>query len=196
MFEIEIRGRLVKADFERLTKLLGEKGKLINHYHRLSVDISPGFDPQTRSWPNEDQLDLRVKKTNEKEKISVKIGDFSAKKREEIEIDLKEGHFLEALRMFEVLGFNKGIIYYWESWEYKYEGFEVKLTQLLKDHYNWEIESSGENLDPNILAEKLKLTPFTREEYKNEIDWQNLNLHQLYSLELAEKILKENFGND
>jgi len=193
MFEIEIRGKLENADFKRLTRLFEKDGKLINHYHRLSVDISPGFDPKTRSWPNEDQLDLRIKKSNEKEKITVKIGDFNQKKREEIEIDLKEGHLLDTLRMFEVLGLDKGIIYYWESWEYKYEGFEVKLTQHLKDHYNWEIESTGENLDPNILAEKLNLTPFTREEYKKEIDWQNFNLHQLYSLETAEKILKENF---
>lgn len=193
MEEIEIRGKLNKADFERLTRLFNEKGKLIKHYHRLSVDISPGFDPKTRSWKNLDQTDLRIKKTNEKEKISVKIGDFNAKKREEIEIELKEGQMVNTVKLLESLGFNKGMIYFWQSWEYDYEGFEVKLTQLAKEYYDWEIESHDKNLDPNSLADKLNLIPFTRDEYKKEVDWQNLNLHQLYSLELVEKILKENF---
>lgn len=193
MEEIEIRGKLSKADFERLTKLFRDSGKLIKHYHRLSVDISPGFDPKTRSWRNLNGVDLRVKKTNEKEKITLKIGDFNAKKREEIEIDLKEGQMINAVKLLEFLGFNKGMIYFWQSWEYDYAGFEVKLTQLAKEYYNWEIESHDKNLDPNSLAEELKLLPFARDEYKKEIDWQNLNLHQLYSLEAVEKILKEFF---
>lgn len=196
MFEIEIRGKLKKEDFERLVSLFEKDGKLINHYHRLSVDISPGFDPKTRSWKNLNGFDLRVKRTNEKEKITVKIGDFNAKKREEIEIDLKEGQMINAVKLLESLGFNKGMIYFWQSWEYEYEGFEVKLTQLAEEYYDWEIESHDKNLDPDTLAEKLKLTSFTREEYKKEIDWQNFNLHQLYSLKEVEKILKENFKDD
>jgi len=193
MEEIEIRGKLEKADLERLTRLFDKKGKLINHYHRLSVDISPGFDAQTRSWPKPDHVDLRVRKSNKKEAIIIKTGDFSDKKREEIEIELKEGEIIDALKLFETLGFKEGMIYFGQSWEYEYEGFEVKLVKYGEDYFNWEIESHNENLDPNSLAEKLNLIPLTREEYKKEIDWQNLNLHQLYSLKVVEKILKENF---
>lgn len=194
MEEIEIRGKLSKVDFERLTGLFNEKGRLINHYHRLSVDLSPGFDPETRSWPNPDLIDLRVKKSNEKEVIVVKLGDFHDKKREEIKIDLKEGEIIDALRLFEALGFNQGMIYFSQNWEYEYKGFEVKLVQYGADYFNWEIESHEENLNPNKLAEDLKLLPFTRKQYKKEVDWQNLNLHQLYSLPGVEKILKTSFS--
>lgn len=194
MEEIEIRGKLNKIDFERLTGLFNEKGKLVNHYHRLSVDISPGFDPKTKSWPKQDLIDLRVKKSNEKEVIIVKVGDYHDKKREEIEIDLKEGEIIDTLRLFEALGFNQGMIYFSQNWEYEYEGMEVKLVQYGVDYFNWEIESHDKNLDPNGLAEKLNLHPFTRDEYRKEIDWQNLNLHQLYSFPEVEKILKTNFS--
>lgn len=196
MEEIEIRGKLSKADFERLTRLFSEKGKLIKHYSRLSMDISPGFDSQTRSWPKPDLIDLRVRKSNKKEVIIVKVGDFSDKKREEIEIELKEGQIIKTLKLLEALGFNQGMIYFGQNWEYEYQGFEVKLVQYGNDYYNWEIESHKENLDPNKLAEDLKLLPFAREEYKKEIDWQNLNLHQLYSLKVVEKILSKNFKNE
>lgn len=194
MEEIEIRGKLDKVGFERLTKLFNEKGKLINHYHRLSVDISPGFDPKTRSWPKPDLIDLRVKKSNEKEVIIIKVGDYNDKKREEIKIDLKEGEIIDTLKLFKALGFDQGMIYFSQNWEYEYEGFEVKLVQYRMDYFNWEIESHEESLDPNSLAEKLDLTPFTREEFKKEVDWQNLNLHKLYSLSEVERILKTNFS--
>lgn len=195
MEEIEIRGKLEKTDFERLTSLLSERGKLVRHYHRLSVDLSPGFDPKTRSWPKPDLIDLRVRKSNEKEVIIVKVGDFSDKKREEIEIEMKEGEIIDALKLFETLGFKEGMIYFGQSWEYEYKDFEVKLVQYGSNYFNWEIESHRKNLDPDLLAEELRLAPLAREEFKKEVDWQNLNLHQLYSLEAVEEILRKNFKN-
>ena len=44
-----------------------------------------------------------------------------------------------------------------------------------------------------MLAKELNLDPFTDKEYKKEINWQNFNLHQIFSLKAVEKILKENF---
>lgn len=193
MEEIEIRGKISKKDFERLNKLLSEQGKLIKHYHRLSIDLSPGFDPRTRTWPKDDLVDLRIKKTDRQEKITVKVGDFNAQKREELEINLAEGQLVEALKMFAALGFSQGMVYFGQNWEYEYRGFEVKLVQYANDYFNWEIESHQPDLDPNALAEKLNLHPFLKEEYKKEINWQNQNLHQLYSLKIVEKILQENF---
>ncbi len=193
MIEIEIRGKISLKDFERLSRLFRQEGKLIRHYHRLSVDLSPGFDPKTRSWPKDDQLDLRIKKTDEEEKISVKVGNINAQEREEVEIRLKEGEFEDAVKMFTALGFKQGMIYFWQSWEYVYKKFEVKLTRYGEEYYSLEIESPEKNLDPNVLAKELNLDPFTDKEYKKEINWQNFNLHQIFSLKAVEKILKENF---
>ncbi len=196
MEEIEIRGKLEKADFERLKKLFSEKGKLIRHYFRLSADISPGFDPQTRSWPKPDLIDLRVRKSNEKEVIIIKIGDYADKVRKEIEVELKEGQLIKALGLLETMGFGQGMIYFGQSWEYKYKEFEVKLVQYGDNYFNWEIESHQKSLDPDRLAEELGLTPLTREEFKKEVDWQNQNLHQLYSLKAVERILSKNFKDE
>lgn len=138
-----------------------------------------------------DLIDLRVRKSNEKEVIIVKIGDFADKKREEIEIKLQEGEMVDALRLLEALGYKEGMIYFGQSWEYEYKDFEVKLVQYGSNYFNWEIESHHQALDPDLLAEELKLTPLTKDEFKKEVDWQNLNLHLLYSLEAVEKILKE-----
>lgn len=50
MTEVEIRGKLSKADLERLFAFLEKNGKIKNHYHRLSVDISSGFNEASGKW--------------------------------------------------------------------------------------------------------------------------------------------------
>lgn len=62
MTEIEIRGKLAKEKFNELFKLLTNKGKLVDHYHRLSIDLSPGFDETTKTWKNSSGTDIRLKK--------------------------------------------------------------------------------------------------------------------------------------
>ena len=72
MTETEIRGKISKNKFEELFKLLTDDGKLTDHYHRLSIDLSPGFDPATKTWKNSSGTDIRLKKSDGKEKLSVK----------------------------------------------------------------------------------------------------------------------------
>jgi hypothetical protein len=189
--EIEIRGKLSKADFERLTSLLKVKGKLQKHYSRLSVDLSPGFNSKTRSWEGGSKFDLRLKKSGTTEKISLKIGQFHLKKRREVEVEIQEGQFLNALSVLEILGYGKGMIYFWESWEYSYQGFEVKLSKYTKDYYTWEIEALEKDADPSSLAKLLNLKPYSKKEYKEAIDWENKNIHKLYSLERVKALIKK-----
>lgn len=188
--EIEIRGALDLDQFNKLNSLLSEKGSEIKHYRRLSVDISPGFDTETRTWKIDDNVDLRIKKSGETEKITLKIGHYAGKERQEVEVNLEEGGLVKAVALFDLLGFNKGMIYYWESWEFAYQQYEVKLTKLAEDYFEWEIESKGEKHDPHVLAVELGLTPFTETEFKKRIDWQNQNIHRLYSLPELNKLIK------
>ena len=190
MTEIEIRGKLTKEEFYKLEYFLEKTTKLKDTYKRLSVDLSPCFDPETRSW-KQSKFDLRLKKSGNSEKISLKVGEFHLKEREEIEVKIKEGEFLDALKLLETLGFNKGMIYFWESWEYEYQDFEVKISKYSDSYYTWEIESDDPVKDPNELAKTLSLKPYTEEEYKKAIDWENQNVHKLYTLELVDKLLKE-----
>lgn len=191
--EIEIRGKLSKDKFSETFALLEKEGKLLDNYKRLSVDLSPGFDSKTRQWKNTSEFDLRVKKSGDSEKISIKVGQFHLKKRQEIEVPIKSGGFLEAVLLLETLGFDKGMVYFWESWEFSYKKYEVKLSKYNDKYYTWEIESKDSKLDPNSLARLLKLTPYTKDEYNSAINWENQNIHKLYTSKLAEKMLTNNF---
>lgn len=190
--EIEVRGKANKSEFGRSFGLLKKNSKLIDHYKRLSVDLSPGFDPKTRTWKSDDQIDLRLKKSGNSEKISLKIGKVHAKKRQEIEVHLKEGGFLNSVSLLENLGFNKGMIYFWESWEFEYKGCEIKLSRYTNDYFTWEVESL-DKVDPEAIARELNLKPYTKNEYQNSINWENRKIHKLYSYYLAKKLLKNSF---
>lgn len=191
MTEIEIRGKLAKVDFERLFASLEKNGKIKNHYHRLSVDISSGFDETTKKWEYSSVFDLRIKKSDDKEKITLKLGPYNQKERKEIEVKLLPGEILNALDLFETMGYKSGMIYSWESWEFDYKDFEVKLSKYCDDYYTFEIESSVS--DPNSLAKQLTLKPYTKKEYQEAIEWENQNIHKLYNREEVEKLLKTLF---
>jgi hypothetical protein len=191
MEEIEIRGKLKKADFKRLFVYFEKNGKIKNHYHRLSVDISSGFDETTKKWDYSSVFDLRIKKSDDKEKITLKMGSYDQKERKEIEVKLLPGEILNALDLFEAMGYKSGMIYCWESWEFDYKDFEIKFSKYSDDYYTFEIESS--TLDPNLLAKELKLKPYLKNEYRKAIEWENQNIHKLYSKEEVEKLLKTLF---
>lgn len=187
--ETEIRGKLSKKESKILFETLKSEGKLLKNYKRLTADISPGFDPKTRTWKNTDALDLRIKKSGDKEKISLKVGNFDSLKRKEIEVSLKSGEFIDTLALFESLGFNQGMVYYWENWEYRLNDFEVKISKFNDNYFIWEIENEVDGANPYSLAEKLRLKPFTKQEFREAIDYQNLNINKLYSLDLVKKLL-------
>lgn len=191
MTEIEIRGKITKEKFDDLMVLMNKEAKLKDYYKRLSVDISPGFNEENRSWNNLSGVDLRIKKSGDKEKISAKMGRFIDKEREELDIKLEEGQILNVIKMFVKLGFDKGMIYQWESWEFDYQGFEVKLSKYTDDYFTFEIESETGKNDPDVLAEKLALVPYQENNYRAAIDWENNHIHQLFSIEMVEKILKD-----
>jgi len=192
MTEIEIRGKLSKDKFDELFKLLTSKRELTDHYHRLSIDLSPGFDPITKTWKNSSGTDIRLKKSDEKEKLSVKMGSFHEKERKEVEVKLQTGQFLSALDFLEALGYNSGMIYYWESWAFNYRGVEIKLSKYTDEYFTFEIEGK-QNSDVDSIAKDFELTPYTQEQYRQAIDWENQNIHKLYTRELTENLLKSEF---
>ena len=77
------------------------------------------------------------------------------------------------------------MVYSWESWEFEYRDYEIKLSKYTDNYYTFEIESSVS--DPNLLADELKLIPYTKDEYQKAIEWENQNIHQLYKKEEIEK---------
>jgi hypothetical protein len=192
MTEIEIRGKLLKTEFERLFGLLTKEGKMSDHYRRLSLDLAPGFDAETKTWKNPSGLDIRLKKSGDEEKITIKIGKFHEVERKEIEVKLQTGQFLSALDLLETLGYKTGMIYFWESWEFNYRGFEIKLSKYTDNYFTFEIEGK-ENSAVETIAKELGLVPYSKEEYRKAIDWENQNIHRLYERKLVEKMLIAKF---
>lgn len=192
MIEIEIRGKLTKEKFDELFKKLNYSGILADHYHRLSLDLAPGFDPVTKTWKNSSGMDIRLKKSDDKEKLSVKMGTFQEKERKEVEVKLQTGQFLNALDFLEALGYNSGMIYYWESWEFDYSGVEIKLSKYTDEYFTFEIEGK-ENSDVDAIAKEFELVSYSPEQYRQAIDWENQNIHQLYTRQLTENLLKSKF---
>lgn len=192
MTEIEVRGQLSPPKFTELFTLLTSEGKLSDHYHRLSIDLSPGFDPNTKTWKNSSGTDIRLKKSGEKEKLSIKTGDFRDKERKEVEIKLVTGQFLSSLDFLESLGYSSGMIYFWESWEFDYHGYEIKLSKYTDDYFTFEVEGKEKN-NVDSMAKKLGLVPYTPAEYRTAINWENQNIHQLYSRSLVQRLLEEKY---
>ncbi len=190
--EIEIRGKISKIEFEKLLVKLEKEGKAVDHYLRLSVDVSPGFDATSKTWKNLSGMDIRLKKSGEKEKISIKTGDFHTLERKEVEVKLQTGQFLNALDLLETMGFSSGMVYFWESWEYLYQGVEIKLSKYSEDYFTFEIEGK-ENVGVEEMAKELGLSCYDKEDYRRAIDWENLNIHKEYTRELVEKMLEERF---
>ena len=83
------------------------------------------------------------------------------------------------------------MIYFWESWEFEYKGCEVKLSKYSDNYFTWEIETINHKLDLYDLAKSLNLVPFTKQGYNRAIDWGNKNIHNIYSYNLVEKLIKK-----
>ncbi len=192
MTEIEIRGKISPEKFTQLFDFLNTKAQLADHYHRLSLDLSPGFDPATKTWPKSSGTDIRLKKSDDKEKLSLKMGNFHEKERKEVEVKIQTGQFLNTLDLLEALGYHSGMIYTWESWEFDYRGVEVKLSKYTNDYFTFEIEAK-QNSDVDAIAKEFDLQPYTSEDYRQAIDWENQNIHQMYSRSLVEKLLLSQF---
>src|SRR5690242_4454545 len=126
MDEIEIRGKLNHDEFETLKKFLDAHAAFEKAFKRMSIDISPGFNPKTKTWRS-NPINLRIKQSNKEEKISLKYGDALSDQVEEYDVILAPNQLMTTLKLFNRLGFSTGQIYFWESWVYEYKGVEVKV---------------------------------------------------------------------
>lgn len=121
--------------------------------------------------------------------MSIKTGNFDDKERREVEVKLQTGQFLSALDFLGVLGYDSGMIYYWESWEFNYQGVEIKLSKYTDDYFTFEIEGK-ENSDVDAIATSFELISYSQDDYRKAIDWENQNIHRLYSRELIKNLIK------
>lgn len=201
MYEVEIRGILNKKQFLELKEFLDNFGNFERIFEMLSIEISPGFNPETRKW-QQSGINFRLKRSGDSERITLKYGDLMSDTVEEHEVLLASNQLIPALKLFSRLGFDKGLIMFWTRWLYGYRGFEVNLNKYTEDYYMWEIDAkdkfgSEEEARKGVyeLAEDLHLKPLSAEEFRVAADYQNQNIFELYSIERVRELVKKEFDS-
>ncbi len=198
MYEIEIRGVLNAKEAGKLKSFLERQAKFEEEFKRLSVEMILDVNQKTRDFFHKN-LTFRIKKSDNKEKISLKYGDWRKDQVGEVEVEIKSGQILQTIKLFGEMGFKGILVLFWESWVYEYKGCELKLSKVNEDYYMWEIEARETKEQEAIdevygLAKELGLEPITGEKFAELTEWQNKNLWGDYSLEKVTEKLKTEFG--
>ena len=128
--EIELRGPLTKNKYQKLLGFLKKEGQFVKELERKTFlfDIS------------DQTLDLKVRTTNGLSEIVLKKGFWGARKREEIILPIETKLVDEAVKLFALLGYNKGGIAIRDSHIFNYKNIEFAVVRCPKGVYYYEAE--------------------------------------------------------
>ena len=128
--EIEFRGPLTKNEFQKLLNFFKKEAKFVKRMKR-----------KTFVFENKDKtLDLKVRTTDGIPEIVLKKGFMGAVRREEIILQLKTDSIKEAVRLFSLLGHNKGIIAIRDNYIFNYKNIEFALVKCPGGYCFYEAE--------------------------------------------------------
>ena len=128
--EIEFRGSLTKDEFQKLLSFFKKEAEFVKRMKRKTFVF----------YNNNKTLDLKVRTTDGVPEIVLKKGFAGARRREEIILPLKTNSTEEAVRMFSLLGHNKGIIAIRDNYIFNYKNIEFALVRCPNDYYFYEAE--------------------------------------------------------
>jgi adenylate cyclase class IV len=126
--EVEFRGLLSKNDYNRVIEKLRKEGKLIKKFKRLLLAYSTFKEGNTS--------DIRCRITDDEPELIAKVGEQSSSKREEIEVKLAKGNFVEAVKFMNALGYSKAMLFLRVSERYIFRGVEITIVKpiILKNN--------------------------------------------------------------
>lgn len=145
MIEVEIRGRLTKAQAEKLRRFLRKQGKHITFIKRVQILLTgyPGYHAN----PNEREVDIRLRETNGKCGIMVKKKAHSHNAgREEHFFKMPDDDLATAKQLVKSFGCSKGLWMYREKDNYRYRGVEWGIVHAGKNIYFYEAERRTRSL--------------------------------------------------
>ena len=135
--EVEIRGPLSAAQYEKLASYFAKEGKEKGKKERVLIDYStylPG-------GVEERKKDIRVRVTNGIPEIVVKVGEWGGtEQRKELSMLGKPGEFDTLVEIFGHLGFKKGTLAERKSRVFEYKGIEFALVEVPGHSYYFEAE--------------------------------------------------------
>lgn len=194
--EKEILTILSKSEYEDVKQYLRSKLGKPMVQKRLSL--------QSDDYGQTD-IDTRIRITDGKSELMQKVGDWKnitkGKSRTEISIALPSDADVIAGLYRIIRNLMRGpkienIIMQFESFIWKKEGFEIKLTHQFgkSDAYNCEVEVFGDSHNPNDLMEKYNIPIYlptqTSDFWRKWNEKVNLNADELFDKKLLEIIKK------
>jgi hypothetical protein len=159
VLEIEKRGILNKEEFKSLKNLLEKYGRFKGYFKRLFIDYTPFLK-------KEENIDVRIRITNNIPEIIIKKGKWFGTVREEVSVILEQNQLVNAIKLMSILGYKKGILGIRKIWRYDYKNVEFSLTEVIKIKkinnnyktigvyaYFFEIEGKSQEDINNIIGE-------------------------------------------
>lgn len=131
--EIEFRGPLTKAGFQKLLGFLKRKGRFVKKTKRKTFVF----------FTDDKTLDLKVRTTDGESEIVVKKGFWGARKREEIVLPIETKLVGVAQELLAALGYEEGVIALRETEVFVYKDVELSLVKCPKNYYFYEAEFVG-----------------------------------------------------
>ncbi|MDE1868766.1 MAG: hypothetical protein KGH60_02250 [Candidatus Micrarchaeota archaeon] len=124
MYEVEIRGLLDKAGASKLKAFLSKNGRYKGTHKRMLIDYTPFSSDKNR--------DVRVRITDGKPEMIVKVGEWLGDIRDEAPVMLREGELVNAIRLYSHLGYKKGFVIVRRIAKYDYRGIEFSVSEIIK----------------------------------------------------------------
>lgn len=161
MNEVEKRVLLSNDKIQEFLKFLKSKAKFVRKFRRFTIVhvIHPGSIPDL-----ENPLDIRIRTTKDKGKLTVKSGKIHKdKSRSEYELDIKVDQIPTLLSILNLLGFKSFVMTYLERSEFSFNGLTVTVDKYFSIDANMvEVEVIVNSKNKVLDAEK-KINKFLEE---------------------------------
>lgn len=182
--EVEISGPLSKEKNAELMEFFDKNGKKTNVKHRVLIDYSTFLGDGLKNR----KKDIRLRITNGKPEIIVKLGDWnSSNHRKELSVFTEAGSFDRLVQIYAALGYEKGMLCERTTQVYEYKDIEFALVEVPGHsfHYEAEIMSTEDGVDQTKkhiedVCKELGLEIFTDQGYMDYIETLNKEANEVF----------------
>ena len=156
MIEVEIRGRLNKEEFNRLTTFLKKEGEFVSSQDREMI-LLRGYAGYSKD-PTARDVDIRLRNTNGSCEVMLKHKSSDNNvARKEVSLALEGTDLSTAKEVFKALGYSGGIWMHRKKDIYKYKNIEWSVVDVPEDLCYYEAEQEiGEGEDSEAVKTHLE----------------------------------------
>jgi len=135
--EVEFRGPLSKDQYLKLVEKFSKEGNSLEEKKRIFVDYSTFLEGE---GIKERQRDIRIRNTNGKSEIMIKLGGWGGSEHREELSAFTDSSFDTLARIFHALGYSKGVLCVRHTRAYMYNNIEFALVEVPGHSYYYEAE--------------------------------------------------------